>query len=325
MDLRNKIPHRLRHSRSYPAQSLSGANSPFWEDSARGESPFSPIPAPPPPPNRNGGFEFLVCRGTNRHMLTPLPPQNYPSSMKNQTPTSESFGLSKGLGATSLLIGGGALTQFSENSPSGQNALNGILFLGLGIQLLIQGIRSLKCVGVLLVTWGSVHFITGISILIAWASDPTATKFSDPAAGKFMGVGAIWIIWGLSLVKLNSRARSLWWALVIIPQAGLAPVSLFLLAVAIVFILSVRRIIPAAIVTRGAGGRQLNVMTTPQNIPATPDITPQKSHDALSAQPQEQPQGEYWDRLRKLKRVKIITHPQSGVILSQKPPVGEEK
>ena len=38
-----------------------------------------------------------------------------------------------------------------------------------------------------------------------------------------------------------------------------------------------------------------------------------------------QPQGHYWDELRKLKRVKIITHPQSGVIFSQKPSVGEEK
>ena len=245
--------------------------------------------------------------------------------MKNQTPTGESFGLSKGLGAISLLIGGGALTQFSENSPSGQNALNGILFLGFGIQLLIQSIRALKCAGVLLVTWGSVHLITGISILIVWASDPTATKFSDPAAGKFMGVGAIWIIWGLTLVKLNSRARSLWWALVIIPQAGLAPISLFLLAVAIVFILGVRRIIPAAIVARDAGRRELNVMTTTQNKPATAADTPQKPHEALSAQPQEQPVGEYWDQLRKLKRVKIVTHPRSGVIFSQKPRVDEEK
>jgi hypothetical protein len=66
-------------------------------------------------------------------------------------------------------------------------------------------------------------------------------------------------------------------------------------------------------------------MTTPQNKPATAADTPQKPHEALSAQPQQQPQGHYWDELRKLKRVKIITHPQSGVILSQKPSVGEEK
>jgi len=66
-------------------------------------------------------------------------------------------------------------------------------------------------------------------------------------------------------------------------------------------------------------------MTTPQNKPATPADTPQKPHEALSTQPQDQPVGEYWDRLRKLKRVKIITHPQSGVIFSQKPRVDEEK
>lgn len=58
----------------------------------------------------------------------------------------------------------------------------------------------------------------------------------------------------------------------------------------------------------------------PKNPLKTEDgkITPTVPADA-------QPQGHYWDELRKLKRVKIITHPQSGVILSQKPSVGEEK
>jgi len=66
-------------------------------------------------------------------------------------------------------------------------------------------------------------------------------------------------------------------------------------------------------------------MTTPQNKPASSAVISQKQNEALSSQPQEQPVGEYWDRLRKLKRVKIITHPQSGVIFSQKSSVGEEK
>lgn len=162
--------------------------------------------------------------------------------MKNETPASESFGLSKGLGALSFIVGILVFSRFSMNSPSDQLALVGILLSGFGIQLLIQSVRSVKGMGVLLTTWGSVHLIAGILILIGWASNPQS-------AGKFIGIGAIWIIWGLSLVKLNSRARSLWWALVIIPQAGLAPIGLFLLAVAIVFVLGVRRVIPVKSVT----------------------------------------------------------------------------
>lgn len=187
----------------------------------------------------------IVCRYCHRDLPGVQTP-DIPAGEKVDTPRSLGIWVSRGFGVLSVIVGLAAVAVWITNQD--QTGLIGILFLGFGISLLTMGVRAIKAVSVLLVVWGGFHVIVGVlgsfsSIGLSFLPASTGSELA-----KTVAVGAAWMAWGLSLVRFDTKARSRWWPLVIIPQAGLTPIGLTLLIVAYIFLAGVRQSVPTQIV-----------------------------------------------------------------------------